>query len=58
MRQPTLIDHKVRQRARNILTMNSNKRRAIDIKARCQGGQAESQAPPIVKEARRASQKV
>ena len=38
--------------------MNSNKKRATEIKAKCQGRQAESQALPIAKEARRARQKV
>jgi hypothetical protein len=58
MKWPTPIDHKAKWRVRNIQMMNSSRRRATEIKARCQGRQEESEARMIAKQARRASQKV
>lgn len=58
MKWPTLIDHMVKRRARSIQMMNSSKRRAIEIKAKCQGRQEENGARTIAKQARRDSQKV
>jgi len=58
MKRPTQRDLKVKRTARSILMMNSNKKRATEIKAKCLGRLAESQVLPIAKEARRDRKKV